>query len=283
MIESSMSIFKKLYDQPFIRFLANVFGLESFIHKPRRDFTAYFQYRIECYKPDHFLYFPRPPYNNVYINELFRKLCSYHGYELTQFLEFHYQQFEDKKEFLRFLHYEMAVRLKAKTPKTKHSVYWETVETCLLWVDEQKVLLDPELPVSGAPVPEQVGDSALDTTCMQLQDLIDERISAGVEPRMAELTQSFAGRIILNNHHHLTKVIQVFLLLKELNAPGKKPLPLFKNFSTTDMAAILRQFEEFRDKKVNTIQVRIGDANTQLRPDDPKTEKLIKALTDFFY
>jgi hypothetical protein len=255
-----MSIFKKLYDQPFIRFLVNIFGLESFIRKPDRDFTAYFQYRIESYKPDHFLYFPRPPYRNVYINELFRKLCSYHGYALTQFLEFHYQQFADKKEFLRFLHYEMAVRLKAKTPKTKPSAYREMVETCLLWVNEQKILVEPELQV-----------------------LIDERISAGVEPRMAELTQSFAGKINLNNQLHLTKVIQVLLLLKELNAPGKKPLPLFKNFSTTDMAAILRQFEELRDKKVNTIQVRIGEANTQLRPDDPKTEKLIRALTDFFY
>lgn len=277
-IESGMSIFKKLYDQPFIRFLVNIFGLESFIRKPDRDFTAYFQYRIESYKPDYFLYFPRPPYRNVYINELFRKLCSYHGYALTQFLEFHYQQYADKTEFLRFLHYEMAIRLKAKTPKTKPSVYWEMVETCLLWVEEQKVLPDPVL-----PVPEKVGANGRDPTSAQLQVLIDERISAGVEPRMVELTQSFAGKINLNNHLHLTKVIQVLLLLKELNAPGKKPLPLFKNFSTTDMAAILRQFEELRDKKVNTIQVRIGEANTQLRPDDPKTEKLIKALTDFFY
>lgn len=270
-----MSIFKKLYDQPFIRFLVNAFGLESFIRKPDRNFIAYFQYKIGSYKPDYFLYFPGPPYNNAYIHELFRKLCSYHGYELTQFLEFHYQQYADKKEFLRFLHYEMAVRLKAKTPKTKPSVYWKTVETCLLWVNEQRVLLDPVLPVAGSPVPELVGND--------VGVRIDELISAGVESRMVELTQSFAGRITLNSHHHLTKVIQVFLLLKDLNAPGKKPLPLFKNFSTTDMAAILRQFEELRDKKVNTLQVKIGEANNQLRPDDPKTEKLIKALTDFFY
>ncbi len=294
-----MSVFKKLYEQPFIRFLVNIFGLESFIRKPYRDFTAYFQYRIERYKPDYFLYFPRSPYRNVYIHELFRKLCSYHGYELTQFLEFHYKPFADKKEFLRFLHYEIAVRLKAKTPKTKPSVYWETLETCLLWVNEQKVLLDPVLPVPGSPVPEPVGDNGVDSQQAavnaqlptnglppddaRLQHLIDERISVGVEPRMAELTQSFAGKIILNSHHHLTKVIQVLLLLKELNAPGKKPLPLFKNFSTTDMAAVLRQFEELREKKVNTIQAKIGDARDQLRPDDPKTEKLIKALTDFFY
>ena len=278
-----MSIFKKLYDRPFIRFLADIFGLEPFIRKQSQNFTAYFQYRIESYKPDYFLYFPRPPYNNVYIHELFRKLCSYHGYEITQFLEFHYQQFADKKEFLRFLHYEMAVRLKAKTPKTKSSAYWEMVETCLLWVNEQRVLLDPVLPVAGSPVPELVGDNGRDPTSGQLQVLIDERISAGVEPRMVELTQSFAGRITLNNHHHLTKVIQVFLLLKELNAPGKKPLRLFENFSTTDLAAVLRQFEVLRDKKVNTLQVKIRDANDQLHPDDPKTEKLIKALTDFFY
>ncbi|HEY4290586.1 MAG TPA: hypothetical protein VGN00_25975 [Puia sp.] len=258
-----MLIFKKLYDRPFIRFLVNAFGLESFIRKPDRDFIACFQYKIESYKPDYFLYFPRPPYSNAYRNELFRKLCSYYGYDLTQFLEFHYHLFADKKEFLRFLHYEMAVRLKAKTPKTKPSVYWETVETCLLWVNEQQVSLDP--------------------ASARLQALIDEKISAGIEPRMVELTQSFAGKITLNNHHHLPKVIQVLLLLKDLNAPGKKPLPLFKNFSTTDMAAVLRQFEELRDKKVNTIQVKIGEANAQLRPDDPKTEKLIKALTDFFY
>ncbi|HMI60046.1 MAG TPA: hypothetical protein VK518_04035 [Puia sp.] len=255
-----MSIFKKLYDRPFIRFLVYVFGLESFIRRPSRDFTAYFEYRTGSYKPDYFLYFPRDPHSNVYLNELFRKLCSYHGYELTQFLEFHYQKFADKKEFLRFLHYEMAVRLKAKTPKTKFSDYWGTVETCLLWVNEQKVLLDAALPVQT-----------------------DEMISAGVEPQMAEVMQSFAGKITLYNHHHLTKVIQVFLLLKELKAPGKKPLQLFENFSTTDMAAVLRQFEVLGDKKVNTIQKKIGEANSQLHPDEPKTEKLIKALTDFFY
>src|ERR1700754_1903285 len=283
-----MSVFKKLYDRPLIRFLVNAFGFESFIRKPDRDFTACFQYKIGTYRPDYFLYFPRSPYKNVYIHELFRKLCSYHGYELTQFLEFHYQQYADKKEFLRFLHYEMAVRLKAKTPKTKPSVYWETLETCLLWVGEKQVLVDEQPGLASerqvlASERQVLGNEQEFLVNESLQALIDERISAGVESRMAEVTQSFAGKIILNNHHHLIKVIQVLLLLKQLNAPGKKPLSLFKNFSTTDMAAVLRQFEELRVKKVNTIQIKIGEANDQLRPDDPKTEKLIKALTDFFY
>ena len=263
-----MSMFKKLYEQPVVRYLVYVFGIG--IRKPHRDFTPYFQYRIESYRPDFFLYFPKPPYYNVYKNEWFRKLISYHGYELTQFLDFHYQQFADKKEFLRFLHYEVAASLKARTPKTKPSAYWDTLETCLLWVNEQKDLLEPAPPFPGSPVPEHVAVNG------QARGL-------DIESHVAELMNSFAGRITLNNHHHLIRVIQVLILLKDLSTSGKKPLSLFNNFSTTDLAAILRQFEELKDLKVNTIQSKISEANAELQPDDPKTEKLIKALTDFFY
>jgi len=261
-----MSLFKKLYDRAFFRFLMYVFRLDSLVWRPRRDFTPYFQYKIGSYVSDYYLYFLKPPYFNVYMVELTRKFFGYSGHDLACFLDFHYRLFEDKAEFLRFLRYEMTSRLKWRSPKKKFSRYWDVLESCHEWVIEQEKLLFAAAPTETA-----------------LNALIDARFTSQLEPAFSEITRSHYGAITLFNELHLSRLIQVFILLKELTAPGKRPQLLFKQFSNTDLAAILRNFPEFRDKQVNTIQKAIGKCNDELRPDDPVTAKLIAALTDFFY
>src|SRR4051794_157401 len=74
----------------------------------RKTFTPYFQYKIGVYQPDYFLYFTSTP-------NLVNKLHQYDGYEMIQYLEFHYGAFADKTDFLRFLIYETSHRLKRAT------------------------------------------------------------------------------------------------------------------------------------------------------------------------
>jgi hypothetical protein len=272
-----MRLIKKMYDPIFVRFLLALFGMNGPLRKHRRDFTPYFQFKIGSYTADYYLYFPRAPYYNVYMIELIRKFSEYYAYGLVQFLDFHYEQFPDKKEFLRFLRYEMTIRLKWKTPKSKSSVYWQTLETCLVWVDEQEALLETQgRPGSAVPAPASSAPAssapALSAPASSEQEHIDD-----------EFTPSPNGKLTLNNRLHRVKLMQVFILLKDLNGPGKTPLPLFNSFSAVDVATMLQTLPEYQDKKLNTIQKAVTDAYKRLDIGDANTKKLIEALTDFFY
>ena len=51
---------------------------------------------------------------------------------------------------------------------------------------------------------------------------------------------------------------------------------------TTDLAAILRQFTELREYKVNTLQKKIAECNAAMQH-DPRMEPLREALTQYFF
>ena len=91
------------------------------------------------------------------------------------------------------------------------------------------------------------------------------------------------GKIAVYNQLHLKKLIQLLIALQYVERPGKKGQKLFRSFTDTDMAAIIRQFEPYGDKKPNTIQKEIADERLQFKPNDPLTEKLQKALEEFFF
>jgi hypothetical protein len=95
--------------------------------------------------------------------------------------------------------------------------------------------------------------------------------------------QSFAGSISMFGEHHLERMVQLLILVKELSATGTMGQPLFRSFSNTDLAAVMRQFEAFRGMRLNTIQKKITEMAGKLRANDPKTVQVMKALTDFFY
>lgn len=88
------------------------FGSRSSQSVPGYKFIPYFDYKIGPYQPDQILYFSKQPLAGQYKNEIFNKLREYSGYDIVQYLEFHYEKYQDKCEFLRFLSYKVRQRIK---------------------------------------------------------------------------------------------------------------------------------------------------------------------------
>jgi hypothetical protein len=110
------------------------FGSRSTYYNSKVNFIPYFQYRIAAYQPDHYLYFPREVNAARYKNEIFVKLKEYKGYDIIEYLEFHYVSFPDKIDFLRFLHYEASERLKLRLPVALKL----RIATVIEWISEKR-------------------------------------------------------------------------------------------------------------------------------------------------
>lgn len=262
------------------------------------NFTPYFQYKTGPYQPDYYLYFPREPFVTRYKNEIFNKLQEYSGYDLIRYLEFHYIAYPDQTDFLRFLQYEVSERL-ARPPRTSLQ---QKLQQAQQWVVEkqQEIQLQREAELKGKidqGVKDVFSKGNIDASQKEVEQAAQalsqmlagymEQLLASTEERIESLTSSFVtGNIELNNHSHLEKLIQLFILLQTVQAPQKiaRGEQLFRKFSATDIASILHlHFEAFKDKRINTLQVRIREAGELLNPSNAKVQKLSAALQDFFY
>jgi hypothetical protein len=262
-----MAVPNKWFNQIVLRSMLASFGFRSPSSVKEYEFEPYFQYSIGPYKTGYTLYFPKQPFKLLYKNEIFAKMMEYSGHDLTNYLGFHYAAYKDKKEFIRFLRYEAIERLK----KTRTASYKLNLEMTLEWVAEQSPKGEIPSPAGTNLLPKRESPPGTD------------EIYLSVETTLGAITESYSGKIALYNQHQMQKVIQVFILIQTMKAPGKKAEPLFEHFTKTDIAAILRQFEENNNKKPNTLQGYVTDANNMLRLDDPKVEKLATALQNFFY
>ena len=261
-------------------------------------FTPYFQYRIGPYQPDFYLYFPREPFAARYKNEIFNKLQEYSGYDLVRYLEFHYAKYPDKTDFLRFLQYELSERLARSSGKSRQ----QKLQPIQEWVREKQGELQQqrELELKGKiahEVKEMFSHGNIDASQKEVEETTQalsqklagymDQLLASTEERIESLTSSYVtGNIELNNHNHLEKVIQLFILIQTVQAPPQiaRGEQLFRKFSATDMASILHlHFEAFKDKRINTLQVKIGKTSERLNLGNPKVQKLSAALQDFFY
>ena len=96
-----------------------------------------------------------------------------------------------------------------------------------------------------------------------------EQVVSDTQNKMASLTDSFpAGNIELNNYNNLEKLVQLYILILSIKAPGEAASEnkLFKRFSATDLASILHlHFLAFKDKKFNTVQVKITECGDRLK------------------
>jgi len=262
------------------------------------SYTPYFQYKIGYYRPDYYLYFPKEPFATRYKNEVFNKLQEYSGYDLIRYLEFHYTAYPDKIDFLRFLQYETTERL---TQRPKKSLL-QKLQYSLEWVrgKQQELSTQAQSNFNG-----KLEHNVKDLLCQgnsearqkdmelaardlskKLAEYMDQ-VMARTEEKIESLANSFVtGQIELNNQIHLEKVIQLLILLQTIQAPLKiaRGEQLFKKFSATDIASILHlHFEAFKNKRINTLQVKIREAGERLNPGNPKVQKLSAALEDFFY
>lgn len=290
-----MRIPKKWLNSAFFRFLLLLFNIHYNNYSDEYEFEPWFQYEIGPYEKGYTLYFPKPPNKLQYMREIFLKIGEYTGIDLVNYVDYHYAAYPDKKAFVRFLRYEIQERIKLKIFES----YRLKLETIFEWVKEKEAAAQPAnasladgpavltngLPGSKAsPDHSQGPDSPLLNGGLILSlPAIEENALSIMQTSMNNMARSYAGKIVLNNQHHKEKIMQVLILLKDLKDPGKKAEQLFEHFSEMDLAAILRQLEEFSGERINTLQGKITAAKNNLDLNDPKVKKLTKALTDFFY
>ena len=273
----------------FLRSVAGMTGFRnSYDLRAGETFTPYFQYQIGDYQSDHYLYFKTQPTKGLYTGEVFQKMYEYQGYDLIRYIEFHYEAYEDKQDFLRWLRHETL--REQRLMRSYRYFFWmrfpkfkARLQTTLAWVEEEEKRLNPGnegVAVPGANGANTSGADGAYTPGNDGSAWVVDRIDKGV----AEVLHAHSGKIVLYNQYHAVRLIQFLILLKDAQTGGKKqPVHLFKSFSDTDMAAVLRQFEIFGDKKTNTLQVKIGEAKAELDLNDPAVKKLNLALTEFFF
>ena len=292
-----MALKQSLFTNMFLRNLLGYFGSRSTYYPSKNSIIPYFQYRIGAYHPDHYLYFPKEPFALMYKNEIFNKLKEYKGYDIIEYLEFHYLPFPDKKDFLRFLLYEVSERVKLKLSNSQKL----KLQTVIEWISEkqleqqklEKQEITRQIEQDVRTVlnnDQQLKQMDSESIVNFLSDKLSNRIEVlmtDTEQRMEALTNSFlTGNIELNNHNHQEKLIQLLILISTIQAPKDvaKGEQVFKRFSFTDLASLLHlHFEAFKNKRLNTIQVNIKDSNETLNLKNPKVQKLTDALRDFFY
>jgi hypothetical protein len=252
-------------DNLFLRAMLRAFRLTP-PDSARQPLIPYFQYKIGPYRSDHYLYFRREPSWLRYKWEAFSKINSLKGSDVPRFLEFHYSAYPDKEDFRRFIRYEITalVAYIRKHPKASEHEY----EVVLKWLEEK----DREAAATTEAVTLQAAVAPARTGDME-----------AVEARIAEVMGTHAGNAVIDGQQHLDKFIQLLVLLKEMRAPGEAGNFLFTQLSTTDIAAILRQFKELKTLQTNTLQKKVTECTQALRRGDAKTEALVAALTDFFY
>ncbi len=289
-----MNFKQKLFSNMFLRNMLASFGnRSSYSHKPG-SFEPYFQYKIGGYQSDQYLYFPKEPFALRYKNEIFNKLEEYTGYDVIKYLEFHYSAYQDRPDFLRFLHYELSERLMGNPENAR-------LLSALNWVNEKKDEYQKEATQDIRSEIQQGVEEILKSQPTASPKEIDHRIAAfsekleehlgrilaEAEKSVKELTGSFTtGNIELNNRNHEERLIQLLILVQQIQAPPQQARAeqLFKRFTAADIAAILHlHFEAFRDNKINTVQRKVGDQAERMKANHPKIKKLTEALQEFFY
>ena len=266
--------------------------------RKRTEFVSYFQYIIGKYESDEYLYFPKEPYAEQYKNEVFNKLLEYTGYDLINYLEFHYSRYPNKHDFLRFLDYELSERLKngriSEERQRKH-------QSAFSWVTERKQemqqaqekLIRAEITQGVQTIIENGPTSTPQEINALIQNLTEklnthvEAITAETEKGVQSLTGIITrGNIQLNNRVHEEKLIQLLILIREIKAPPQqsKTEQFFKKFPASDIAAILYlHFEAFNDNKLTTVRRKVTEQTDRIRPNQAQVKKLTEALQEFFY
>lgn len=280
-----------LFSNMFIRNMLADFGSRSANASDKSTVIPYFQYKIGKYQPDHYLYFPKQPSARQYKNEIFNKLQEYEGYDLIRYLEFHFSAYEDKQEFLRFLHFEVEERLKRK-PSASRTVKYKVVAD---WVVTQlNELLAHQREHIREGIKDQVqvvlaeGGHPNGSLPAEVLNSLSEKLTAHLESWVGaaeEKLSLIAGSLPAANIHlyselHEQRLVQLFCLLQTVKV-GKAE-PLFKKFTGNDLAVILNlHFSSFTGKKINTVEKYVRECRDMV-PRNEKAQALEAALEKFF-
>lgn len=282
-----MSLRQRLFSNMILRNMISDWVGRSGNNKPPGTFAICFQYKIGPYKPDHYLYFQKEPSSIRYKNDIFNKLYEYSGADISDYLNFHYNLYQNKQDFLKFLKYEVYDRLNLKLSgawkqKLLLVQYWlQEKEQELAAVQRSQLQQEIEEGMRAIVNDPEVGNPA---KADELVNGLSEKLTLLVE----KLSEGYAtGTIRVTEQKHLHSVIQflyIFQNLQKSSRNGKGHQRLFNSFSAIDMAAILRlHFADWKEKQQNTIQKEIAAVTKDFDVNSERFKRLDKALQDFFF
>jgi hypothetical protein len=210
----------------------------------RGNFTPYFRYEVGPYQDNFTLYFPKLPNPKQYYNYIFLKLWAYNPQDAIKYIEYHYSDYPDKKDFLLF----MKRQLQHRSMRAKQESNLLSIATISLdWVneelnrfkDQQKIVaynqfIRQDLTFIVKNELQHV-HSPSDTNTDQSVEHITERISSGLQAKLDSILENTeskimaladkyeTGNIQLTNDNTKEKLIGLFLVLKDLTGkPARK-------------------------------------------------------------
>jgi hypothetical protein len=298
-----------IMNNSFLRNGGLLFGeIDNYPNTPG-NFTPYFRYEIGPYQDNYTLYFPKLPKQKLYYNYIFLKLWAYNPQDAIKFIEDHYTDYPDKKDFLLFLKRQLQHRA---TGLKKGSDRLSITTICLDWVEEElNSLKDGQRVIAynqfirqdltfiiknemqhadlrpGANIAPSVEHLA-DRISSSLQAKLDS-ILENTESKIMAMTDKYeAGNIQLTNATMKDKLIGLFLCLRDLaGKPSRRTKAadsLFSNMDLLDIAQILRaHFASYKGIKIDTVERRVYDVNSKIRSENPGYEELSKALQKYFF
>ena len=290
-----MSLKGRLFSIMFFRNMLSDFGFRS-SESDTKEFPNYFKYILGEWKSgDYYLYFTEEPYLTRYKNEIFNKMREFSGSGIGSYLQFHYNLYDDKTAFLGFLKYEIFERLQMQMS----AVQKIKIKTASEWVDNKFQEKRPDPSAISSAIqrlsqelsPNQNSQDrwqASQALEKEIKQYLDKKVAVlnDAEQKLHEVASAIpTGNIELNNQRHEDRFVHLLILLSTITSEAKPASEqLFKNFSQSDIASILKNhFTAFKDKKYNTVQKTVTTANQHINWKDPKLKKLNEALADFFY
>jgi hypothetical protein len=105
------------------------------------QFTPYFHYTIGKPKEDYGLYFHKQPSSWQYHANIFLRLGAYRPHEAIKYLEYHYDLYPDKKDFLLFVQRNLQFRI--SNTRTDRDLPWLIISRqSLKWTEEKLLELE---------------------------------------------------------------------------------------------------------------------------------------------
>jgi hypothetical protein len=298
-----------IMNNSFLRNVGLISGeIDNYPNSPG-NFTPYFRYEIGPYQDNFILYFPKLPKPKLYYNFIFLKLWGYNPQDAIKFIEDHYTAYRDKKDFLLFL----KRQLQHRTAGLKQGSNRLSITTiCLDWVseelnslkDSQRVVaynqfIRQDLTFIVKNELQQFGSPTGANNASSIEHLTDQ-ISSGLQSKLDSILENTESKIMaladkyetsniqLTNATMKDKLIGLFLCLKDLTGkPPRKNKPgdsLFSKMDLNDIAQILRlHFAPYKGLKIDSIERRVYEVNTNFKSDNPVYQDLSKALQKYFF
>lgn len=298
-----------IMNNSFLRNGGLLFGeIDNYPNAPG-NFTPYFRYEIGPYQDNYTLYFRKLPKQKLYYNYIFLKLWAYNPQDAIKFIENHYADYPDKKDFLLFLKRQLQHRA---TGLKKGSDRLSITTICLDWVNEelnslkdgQRVIaynqfIRQDLTFIIKNELQQIGSPSDANTAPSVESLAD-RISSGLQGKLDSILENTESKIMALTDKYETsniqlinialkdKLIGLFLCLRDLagkpSRKGKTADSLFSNMDLHDIAQILRtHFAPYKGIKIDTVERQVYKVNSKFRSENAAYPELSKALQKYFF